>query len=148
MILRPARQADSRALAAILGDWVRETGWMPLLHTREEDLAFVRGLTGRGLVTVADDDGPQGFLAREGEEVLALYLAPSARGRGLGRILLDRAKAESPRLGLWTFERNEGARRFYAREGFAEVNRTDGDNEEGLPDVRLAWELRWEGRRR
>ena len=78
-----ARQADARALAAILGDWVRETGWMPLLHSRDEDLAFVRGLIGRGLVTVADDDGPQGFLAREGEEVTALYLARMLRPLGL-----------------------------------------------------------------
>ena len=35
--------------------------------------------------------------------------------------------------------RNEGARRFYGREGFVEVGGTPGDNEEGLPDVLLAW---------
>jgi putative acetyltransferase len=43
------------------------------------------------------------------------------------------------RLSLWTFQANEGARRFYAREGFAEVRMTEGDNEEGLPDVLLEW---------
>ncbi len=82
-----------------------------------------------------------GFLAREGEEVLALYLAPEARGRGVGKALLDAAKAGRERLTLWAFQRNAAALRFYAREGFAEVERTDGaGNEAGLPDVRLVWE--------
>ena len=53
---------------------------------------------------------------------------------------LDVAKAERPEgLTLWAFVANEGALRFYAREGFVEVARTDGDNEEGLPDVMLRW---------
>ena len=61
-------------------------------------------------------------------------------GPGLGTRLLDRAKAERPDgLDLWTFQANTGARRFYERHGFVEVARTDGDNEEGAPDVRLAW---------
>ena len=40
---------------------------------------------------------------------------------------------------LWTFVANAPARRFYAREGFVEVRRTGGENEEGLPDVLLKW---------
>jgi hypothetical protein len=43
-------------------------------------------------------------------------------------------------LRLWVFERNSGARAFYARHGFAEVTRTDGSgNEEREPDVLLGW---------
>jgi GNAT superfamily N-acetyltransferase len=69
-----------------------------------------------------------------------LYLAPEARGRGVGRALVAAAKARRPEgLTLWTFVANEGARRFYAREGFVEVGRTEGENEEGLADVLLAW---------
>ncbi len=60
----------------MLGDWVRETGWMPVLHSREEDVAFVEWLISRAEVTVAEG----GFLAREGEEVLALYLSPRRGG--------------------------------------------------------------------
>jgi len=147
MMLRRAVQADAAALAAILGDWVRETGWMPPLHTRAEDLAHIRHLVAAGRITVADTDGPRAFLAREGEQILALYAAPEARGLGLGRALVDRAKTESSRLSAWTFEANEGARRFYLREGFQEVNRTDGDNEEGLPDILLGWTRPWDARR-
>ena len=61
-------------------------------------------------------------------------------GQGIGSRLLERAKAERPDgLDLWTFQANTGARRFYERHGFVEVARTDGDNEEGEPDIRLRW---------
>lgn len=139
MTLRPATPDDAPALARTLGDWVREAGWMPVLHRREEDEGFLRHLIATTQVTVAEDGAPLGFLSRDGEEVRALYLAPAARGQGWGRRLLDGAKAASPRLRLWTFEANGRARAFYAREGFREVRRTGGDNEEGLPDLLLAW---------
>jgi GNAT superfamily N-acetyltransferase len=110
---------------------------MPVLHSRDEDLGFLHGLIARSEVFVAEG----GFLARDGDEVLALYLAPDARGRGVGKALLDAAKEGRERLMLWAFQRNTGALRFYAREGFVEVERTDGArNDERLPDVRLVWE--------
>jgi GNAT superfamily N-acetyltransferase len=69
-----------------------------------------------------------------------LYVDPDHTGCGLGTRLLEVAKALNPEgLDLWTFESNEGARRFYERHGFAAVAATDGDNEEGMPDVRYHW---------
>jgi GNAT superfamily N-acetyltransferase len=136
-VIRRAEAGDAAVCARILGDWVRETGWMPVLHTREEDLGFLSTLIAQADVFVAEG----GFLVRGGEDVMALYLAPEARGRGLGKALLDEAKAGRERLFLWAFERNEGALRFYAREGFVAVERTEGaGNEAGLPDVRMVWE--------
>lgn len=41
---------------------------------------------------------------------------------------------------LWTFVANTGAQSFYRREGFAEMRRTDGDNEEHLPDILYRWQ--------
>ena len=51
------------------------------------------------------------------------------------------AKERSPGgLGLWTFQVNKPAHRFYERHGFAVVRYTDGsDNEEREPDVRYEW---------
>ena len=58
----------------------------------------------------------------------------------MGRRLLRAAMAQSPRLWLWTFQANTGAQRFYLREGFAEIRRTDGaGNDEGLPDIQYSW---------
>ncbi len=141
MRLRPATPDDASALARILGDWVRETGWLPVLHTREEDLGFLTHLIATTDVIVAEDGPMLGFLALDGKDVRALYLAPDARGRGVGRALLGRAKAGRDRLSLWAFEANPRAVAFYQREGFRVVERTDGSgNEEGLPDLRMVWE--------
>jgi hypothetical protein len=43
-------------------------------------------------------------------------------------------------LDLWTFQANLGARNFYERHGFAAVATSDGDNEEGAPDIRYHWQ--------
>ena len=136
-MIRDAVLGDAEGLARVLGDWVRDTAWMPKLHSREEDLGFLQGLIAGCRVRIGNEGA--GFLAAEGGVVRALYLEPAARGLGLGKVLLDDAKGRAGRLELYTFEANAGARRFYAREGFREV-RFGADNEEGLPDVYLVWE--------
>ena len=138
--LASATAKDAPALARILGDWIRETPWMPKLHSREEDLGYLQHLIARTEVTVLHGDGPAGFIAVDGDDVPALYLAPAARGQGGGRALLDHARYGRDRLEFWTFRANTGARRFYDREGFREIARTEGDNEAGLPDLRLLWQ--------
>ncbi len=88
-----------------------------------------------------NQDETDGFVAFSDGYLDCLYLTPEARNRGLGARLLSKAKAESPEgLSLWVLARNEGAIRFYAREGFYENARGDGsDNEEGLPDIQMEW---------
>jgi GNAT superfamily N-acetyltransferase len=69
-----------------------------------------------------------------------LYVDSAHTGAGFGSRLLDIAKREYPGgLDLWTFASNSGARRFYERHGFVAVDATNGDNEEGAPDVRFHW---------
>jgi putative acetyltransferase len=44
-------------------------------------------------------------------------------------------------LHLWTFQRNDRARRFYEGRGFVLVRQTDGSgNEEKEPDALYVWE--------
>jgi len=139
--LAPAIPADAEPLAQILADWIDETAWMPNIHTPDEDCRFLTRLIANcDVITAHDRHGLQGFLARDGAKIHALYLVPDIRGRGLGKRLLDRAKSRSDRLELWSFQLNTGARAFYAREGFDEVELTDGaGNDEQVPDVRLVW---------
>ncbi|MCR9279515.1 MAG: GNAT family N-acetyltransferase [Pseudomonadaceae bacterium] len=87
------------------------------------------------------------FVASAGE-VDHLYVARSHQGRGLGTHLLNIAKQESSGvLELHTFARNTGARRFYRRHGFQEVETgraAMADNPwasspDQLNDVRCRW---------
>jgi GNAT superfamily N-acetyltransferase len=136
----PAHLDDAPRLAEILSDWIDEADWMPRLHSRADDLAFVTGLvsTGRAL-TLFDETGAQGFLACRDDMMAALYVARDARNRGGGKALLDFAKRHHDRLGLWVFEANAEAVRFYRREGFVIDGRTPGNNAEQLPDIRMVW---------
>jgi GNAT superfamily N-acetyltransferase len=70
-----------------------------------------------------------------------LYVRPEEQRAGIGSALIEEAKSRRPSgLRLWVFQRNDGARAFYARHGFAEMRLTDGaDNEEREPDVLLEW---------
>lgn len=76
-----------------------------------------------------------------GEELDQLYLLPGHFRRGLGSLLLDKARERSPaRLCLFTFQRNQAARAFYERHSFRIVDVNDGErNEEGEPDVLYEW---------
>lgn len=142
-LIRPGRPEDAAACAAIYNDWVDETPWMPRIHPREDVVRHYREhVMAVCRVTVAEREGAvRGFIAVDGEGYVGgLYLAPAARGRGIGAALLDAAKAARPEgLTLWTFALNAPARRFYARQGFVETGGTPGDNDEGLPDVLLSW---------
>lgn len=136
-----AEASDVADLARMIADWVRETDWMPVLHSQEEDEGFVAGLLRTHVVRVARRGMDRvGFLARHGGKVQALHVAQSARGMGIGRALLDEVKAVEPEVSLWTFQANTRAIAFYRREGFVEAERTDGHgNDEQLPDIRMIW---------
>lgn len=137
---RPAVAEDARACAEILNNWIDDRIWMPRVHSREDVLAFYRDFVFKRRQVWVAGDPVLGFMALDPDSdmVTALYVATP--GMGMGRALLNHAKTGRDSLSLWTFVANEGARRFYAREGFLEVRRTEGDNEEGLPDVLLQWE--------
>ena len=70
-----------------------------------------------------------------------LYVDPEEQNAGIGSALLDYAKQLQPDgFQLWTFQHNDGARRFYERHGFVVVDRTDGaGNMEKEPDARYEW---------
>ncbi|WP_170230486.1 GNAT family N-acetyltransferase [Roseibium hamelinense] len=132
------------AAGNILNAWIDETAWMPRVHSHQSVIDYYQTHVFRHcdvFVGVDSEHCVMGFLAIDTDDLItALYLARAARGRELGRQLLDHVKTERARdLSLWTFEANSGARAFYHREGFQEVRRTKGDNEEHLPDILYRW---------
>jgi GNAT superfamily N-acetyltransferase len=116
----------------------------PALHTDAENRAYVarRLLEADVEIWVAERDGELlAFASWTPTWLDSLYLRPDLKGQGIGSVILDMVKATHPDgFDLWVFESNSGARRFYARHGLVEVERTDGSgNEERQPDVRMVW---------
>ena len=138
-----AGPADADAVAAVFGAARREAmPWLPRLHTEAEDRLFFAGvIEDSEVLVVRREEGVVGFLARKDYLVEHLYVRPEAQRAGIGSALLEDAKTRHPSgLQLWVFQRNQGARAFYAGQGFVEVRLTDGSaNEEREPDVLLAW---------
>lgn len=138
--LRAARPTDAGRLGAMMTQAARANAWKPRLHSAAEDIAHAGTMIERGWVTVIERGGePLAFLAREDSYIHALFVTPAEQRAGLGRRLLQDAKAQAPRLDLWTFEENHGARRFYRREGFTPTERPPA-SDEGLPEVHLTWQ--------
>lgn len=112
-------------------------------HSEAETRAWMRDTVfARHSVRIAEVDGEMvGFASRDGAWLMHLYIKPGWTGQGIGSKLLAAVLAEAapitPVLRLYTFARNQGARRFYERHGFAAVLFGDGRaNAEGEPDVR------------
>lgn len=142
------RRADASDAAAMADVWLRSfTAALPTVRRAHGD-DEVRGWFSHVVVVqyetwVAVAGGSViGLLVLDGEELEQLYLDPSWRGRGVGDRFVELAKQLRPDgLGLWTFQVNRPARRFYERHGFLAVEYTDGlRNEEHEPDVRYAWQ--------
>lgn len=141
-VLRAAKSTDAGGVGGILSEFAATTDWMPRLHTGAEDIAHAGEMIARDWVTVADrDNRVVGFIACDGAEIAALYVAQRQRGQGIGAELLSGVCATHPKLSLWTFQANVRVIEFYLRHGFVEGIRTDGaTTDEKLPDVRMEWQ--------
>ncbi len=116
--------------------------WLAGLHTPEDDQQYFREKVFRKCQIWGALDGGKlvGIIAFREDWIDQLYVLPSAQGHGTGTALLDIAKSIFSSLQLWTFQRNEQARRFYEAKGFTLVQETDGStNEEKEPDALYRW---------
>ena len=116
--------------------------WLAGLHSADEDrLHFRERVYAACTVWGALESGDLlGIIAFRKEWIDHLYVLPRAQNRGIGSALLKIAKSRFSDLSLWTFQRNERARRFYEIHGFIVVGQTDGSgNEEREPDVLYRW---------
>jgi GNAT superfamily N-acetyltransferase len=142
--LRRARQDEWDEIAEV---WLRSRlvsvpAIPPPEHTDDEVRAWFRDvvLVDREVWVAQAADSIIALLVLEGDTVDQLYVEPGWIGKGAGSQLLGMAKQRRPGgLDLWTFQANEGARRFYERHGFVAVDATEGDNEERAPDIRYRW---------
>ncbi|MEK4527024.1 GNAT family N-acetyltransferase [Paenibacillus sp. BGI2013] len=87
------------------------------------------------------DEKVVGMIAYSETEISQLYIHIDYQGNGIGRTLLNKAKAQANgKLTLYTFEVNKNAQRFYENNGF-EITDRGQENEENLPDIRYELKL-------
>lgn len=140
--IRPARPHEAVAVAAAFSAAREQMGFLPRLHSRDEEHDFICAIFRREQIIVAEWNRTVcGFAACHGDWLNHLYVHPDMQGRGCGDLLLADCKATSQGvLQLWCFVRNTRARKFYECRGFTAVEFTDGSrNAEGLPDIRYVW---------
>jgi GNAT superfamily N-acetyltransferase len=143
-LLRRARPADATAVATLhLAARRHAMPYLPELRSDDEVRVWTREtLLPKAEVWIAEIAGePVGYLALVDDILDHLYVAPDHQGRGVGSMLLAKAKALRPAgLQLYAFQRNRRARDFYEARGFAPVRFSDGaGNEEREPDVLYEW---------
>ncbi|NPC95370.1 GNAT family N-acetyltransferase [Nocardioides sp. zg-DK7169] len=145
-MLRPAGPQDAPAIVAVhlasRGAAVAAGTMPPAAHSEDDVRAWLTARVRTDETWVAEVGGEVvGYLRLVADWIDDLYVDPAHAGEGIGSLLLELAKQRCPHgLGLWVFEINTPARRFYARHGLVEVEHTDGsDNEEREPDLRMEW---------
>jgi putative acetyltransferase len=129
---RAATNRDGERVRALVFGVLAEFGLPPDPSTTDADLNDIEAsyLTRGGVFELFEDAGGNligtvGLYPLEAEtcELRKMYLLPEARGRGLGRYVLERAVGHARRLGfkrvvLETASVLDAARRLYTRFGF------------------------------
>ncbi len=124
--LREASYAFSSTLADWQGERDSEVHWRRRLDTVPLNLiAYLDGKPA-GMVSGTEPS------ADASVELISMYVAPFARGAGVGNVLVDTvvawaAKQEATRVTLAVREANSAAIGLYRRNGFVEVGGADPD---------------------
>ncbi len=139
-MIRRATADDVEEIVAIFEPSFALLGFLPKLHTHEENLEFFGRCVRDGEAYLLD----RGFAILDGDWLTHLYVHPDAIGTGVGHALFENVTTLRPDgFQFWVFERNERARGFYEDHGAVAVEFTCGlANEEREPDVRYEWPKR------
>jgi ribosomal protein S18 acetylase RimI-like enzyme len=135
LILRPAVEADTRAIAAIWrhGWHDAHDGRIPeALAIARTDRSFESRAVDRMAATVVASVGGEvvGFVTVVEDEVEQIYVAAGHRGSGAAGMLLAEAESRVAHSGyahawLAVVADNDRARRFYARQGWIDAGPLD-----------------------
>ncbi|MFA9218576.1 MAG: N-acetyltransferase family protein [Sphingomonadaceae bacterium] len=130
MPIREFAEPDLPAVLAIYADakldeFVHEPLSFSLLPL-EQDSERMGYFRASEVLVFADADGVvQGFGARGGQQIRAMFVRRAARGQGVGRQLLEQLlQGMAGPVGLNVVASNAGARALYQRYGFHAVEET------------------------
>jgi ribosomal protein S18 acetylase RimI-like enzyme len=145
--IRKAMAADVAEVAEVfIASQADALPFLARLHTPQETRGFIANqVFPQSEVWVAAEDGEiVGMMAIVRTHIDHLYLRPGYYRRGIGTLLLNKAKERRPtKLTLYAFAVNTRARAFYEHHGFKPIEFGDGSaNEAGEPDVLYEWQSR------
>ncbi|MDV0447029.1 Peptidyl-lysine N-acetyltransferase YiaC [Methanosarcinaceae archaeon Ag5] len=80
----------------------------------------------------------QGFIGLMNAYIAGMFVSQQFQSKGIGKKLLDHAKAENSNLILHVYKKNEHAVHFYLREGFV-INHEQTDEKTGEIELEMTW---------
>ena len=108
------------------------------LFLSEGEIAAIKPYVPQALAGIAhlliaeENDAPLGFMGIEDGKLEMLFLAPDARGKGIGKALIEKGIADYGVTEVAVNEQNPQAKGFYEKMGFVVYRRTERD-EQGNP---------------
>ena len=107
----------------------------------EAHFEMVRDMLPQVELYVHENETPRqidGFIGLTENHIEGIFVAKSARSKGVGKALLDHAKSRKPRLTLSVYQKNERALAFYRREQF--VVQSEGiDEDTNEAEIQMLW---------
>ena len=106
-----------------------------------EHFEMVRDMLPQAELYVHEDKDIQqidGFIGLTENHIEGIFVAESARSKGVGRALLEYAKSRKPRLTLSVYQKNERALAFYQREQFT-VQSEGIDEDTNEAELQMLW---------
>ena len=107
----------------------------------EANFEMVRDLLSQAELYVHENEATRqidGFIGLTENHIEGIFVAKSARSKGIGRVLLEYAKSRKPRLTLSVYQKNERALAFYRREQF--IVQSEGiDEDTNEAELQMLW---------
>lgn len=138
-MIRPLHQDDRQAVMNIwLGSNLQAHSFISEEYWRSHVPAVWDAMQQAQVLVFEQDGEILGFIGWVENYIAGLFVADSARSQGVGKQLLDQCKQLSSQLWLQVYDRNDGAIRFYQREGFS-LEKEQLDKETGEKEWIMCW---------
>ena len=113
----------------------------------EAHFEIVRDMLPQAELYVHENEAPRqidGFIGLTENHIEGIFVAESARSKGVGKSLLEYAKSCKPYLTLSVYQKNERALAFYRREQFT-VQSEGIDEDTNEAEIQMLWT--WQAQR-
>ena len=138
------RKFEARDLAAVMQIWLHGNldahAFIPVSFWTGH-FEMVRDMLPQAELYVHEDKDTQqidGFIGLTENHIEGIFVAESARSKGVGKALLEYAKSRKPCLTLSVYQKNQRALAFYRREQFT-VQSEGIDEDTNEADIQMLW---------